>query len=386
MNDRGKVAVVGGGLFGVMTALKLSEQGFQVAIFEKQSSVLLGASYINQNRLHMGYHYPRSPETALAACIHQQEFQRLFPEAVVDDFEHYYCVATEDSHVTGKEFLEFCDRLSLPYETVWPRNITLNRELIETCVWVPEKLYDANVLRESLRGMLDRESRIKLNVNTEILGINQFHDGFEIHYHGAGGVDRMQVDAVVNATYSNINRLISMLGCAPRQYQFELCEIAVVKAPWKGRVGCGIMDGPFFGILPFGKSGSYLLYDVELSVLERNFGQSPAFCRDLAYYDQEIIRAERFRRYQQKASRFIKEMADCLHLYSIYVPRVVLANRDSDDARPTELLRHSDGVWSIFAGKISLAIPTAETIAREVEAYIDTRGSGSQRPAKVTVT
>ncbi len=373
MSDRRRVAIVGGGVFGVLAALKLSQHGFDVTIFEKQSSVLLGASYVNQNRLHMGYHYPRSDQTARDSCEHQVEFQNLFPEAVVDDFDHYYCVAREGSHVSGREFVDFCNRLDLPYEESWPSAITLNRDTVETCLRVPEKLYDANVLRQSLRRMLDGERNVHVMVNTELLGINQFHDGFEIHYHGLAGIERMNVDAVINATYSNINRLISMLGCAPRTYQFELCEVAVVKVPWQTRVGCGVMDGPFFGILPFGKSGSYLLYDVEISVLERTFGHSPSFNREVSYYDHEIIRAERFRRYQQKASQYIREMADCLHLYSTYVPRVVLAHRDADDARPTEILKHANGVWSIFAGKISLAIPTAEQLALEIQKHLDDR-------------
>jgi len=384
MSDRRRVAIVGGGLFGVMAALKLSQHGFATTIFEKQSSVLLGASYINQNRLHMGYHYPRSDQTAREACLHQAEFQKLFPEAVVADFEHYYCVAREGSYVSGTEFKAFCDRLSLPYEETWPSAITLNSETVETCLRVPEKLYDANVLRHLLRQMPEREPHVHVMVNTELLGINQFHDGFEIHYHGVAGIERMTFDAVINATYSNINRLISMLGCAPRTYQFELCEVAVVKAPWEGRVGCGVMDGPFFGILPFGKSGSYLLYDVEISVLERSFGTSPAFNREMSYYDHEIIRAERFRRYLQKASQYIPEMVKCLHLYSIYVPRVVLANRDSDDARPTEILKHANGVWSIFAGKISLAIPTAVQLTREIQNHLDQRDNNTGRQASAS--
>lgn len=385
MSDRRRVAIVGGGFFGVLAALRLSQAGFHVTIFEKQTGLMLGASYINQNRLHMGYHYPRSDETARDSCLHQVEFQTLFPESVVDDFEHYYCVAREGSFVSGKEFINFCDRLRLPYEDTWPKSITLNRDTVETCLRVPEKLYDANILRQSLRRMLEQERNVDVMLNTELLGINRFHDGFEIHYHGLAGIERMNVDAVINATYSNINRLITMLGCAPRTYQFELCEVAVVKVPWAARVGCGVMDGPFFGILPFGKSGSYLLYDVEISVLERTFGHTPSFNREVSYYDHEIIRAERFRRYQQKAAQYIKEMADCLHLYSTYVPRVVLAHRDADDARPTEILKHADGVWSIFAGKISLALPTATQLTLEIQKHLDERDKRSTAaPAATT--
>lgn len=375
MSDRRRVAIVGGGFFGCLAALRLSQAGFHVTVFEKQTGLMLGASYINQNRLHMGYHYPRSDETARDSCLHQVDFQSLFPEAVVDDFEHYYCVAREGSYVSGQEFVDFCERLQLPYQDAWPKAITLNRDTVETCLLVPEKLYDANIVRHSLRRMLEQERNVDVMLSTELLGINRFNDGFEIHYHGLAGIERMNVDAVINATYSNINRLITMLGCEPKSYQFELCEVAIVKVPWELRVGCGVMDGPFFGILPFGKSGSYLLYDVEISVLERTFGHTPTFNRDISYYDDEIICAERFRRYKQKASKYIKEMSDCIHLYSTYVPRVVLAHRDADDARPTEILKHTDGVWSIFAGKISLALPTATQLTLEIQKYLDERGT-----------
>ena len=122
MNNNRRVAIVGGGFFGVLAALRLSQAGFDVTIFEKQTGLMLGASYINQNRLHMGYHYPRSDETARDSCLHQVEFQALFPESVVGDFEHYYCVAREGSYVSGKEFTDFCDRLRLPYEDTWPKS------------------------------------------------------------------------------------------------------------------------------------------------------------------------------------------------------------------------------------------------------------------------
>jgi len=64
---------------------------------------------------------------------------------------------------------------------------------------------------------------------------------------------------------------------------------------------------------------------------------------------------------------------------------VVLAHRDADDARPTEILKHSNGVWSIFAGKISLAIPTAEQLTLEIQKHLDDRDqSMSKRQTSTT--
>ena len=59
-----KIAVIGAGIFGITTAIKLARQ-HDVSIFERNSDILKGASDVNQCRIHRGYHYPRSPKTTL---------------------------------------------------------------------------------------------------------------------------------------------------------------------------------------------------------------------------------------------------------------------------------------------------------------------------------
>lgn len=369
--DKKHIAVVGAGFFGIMGALKLAERGFNVTIFEKSPDVLMGASYINQNRLHMGYHYPRSDETAESSHVYQKAYARLFKETVVDDFYHYYCIAKTDSLTTAEDYIKFCERLGLPYSKEFPENITLNKDLISLVIRVPEKVYDSNLLRKTLKSIIEKDEGIELLLATEVTGIKRIQKGYEICFKGREGTTSRRYDAIVNAAYGNINRLIKMAGFETQEYQYELCEVLVVKVPWSVRTGCGIFDGPFFGVLPFGFSDEYLFYDVELSVLERSYGEFPNFKHDSAHYDSEAIRRERFKRYLNKAKKFIKEMENCKHLYSIYVTRIVLLNRDNDDARPTEVRDHGDGFWTIFSGKISAAIPAAERVAEGMYNYFN---------------
>lgn len=369
--EKKDIAVIGAGFFGCMSALQLAERGFKVTIFEKNPDVLTGASYINQNRLHMGYHYPRSDSTAKSSNVYQKAFTRLFKETVVDDFDHYYCIAREGSLTNPETYLEFCNRIGLSYSIEFPETITLNKEKIEFAVRVPEKVYDANILRKTLKSIIEKDESIELLLVSEVVGIKPSESGFEVSVRKDKEIKSRKYDAVVNATYGNINRIIEMAGFEIREYQYELCEVPVVKVPWSKRTGCGIFDGPFFGILPFGFSDEYLLYDVELSVLERSFGRFPSFKRDVSYYDSEAVRKERFKKYLDKAKEFIMEMADCRHLYSIYVNRIVLPETDNDDARPTEVLYHGGGFWTIFAGKISAAIPAADKVVEEIQDYLN---------------
>ena len=69
-----RIAVVGGGIFGTTAALYAARAGHTVHLFEKRPSLLREASGINQYRLHRGYHYPRSTDTALSALQAESSF------------------------------------------------------------------------------------------------------------------------------------------------------------------------------------------------------------------------------------------------------------------------------------------------------------------------
>jgi len=365
------IAVIGGGIFGIFSALKLTERGYMVTIFEKSSDILTGASYLNQNRLHMGYHYPRSEETATSSNIYQKVFTRMFEKVIVDDFDHYYCIAKEGSKTSSREYLAFCDKVGIPYIKEFPKEITINKDIVSLSIKVPEKIYDATLLRKTLREMLEQDKGIDLHLATEAINLTIQDDGLVIDYKHKDRTTSKKFDAVLNATYSNMNKILIKAGIPVKEYQYELCEVPVVTVPWGKRIGCGIMDGPFFGILPLGFAEEYLLYDVVLSVLERSFGVLPKFVHSVSYYDSEKVRQERFARYINKAKKYIVEMEQCKYLYSFYVVRMILPNRDHDDARPTEVFRHGQGLWSIFAGKISAAIPVSDKIVDEVENYFN---------------
>ena len=55
-----KIAIIGAGWFGCHLASELKNDGHSILLFEKEKDIFAGASGNNQNRLHLGYHYPRS--------------------------------------------------------------------------------------------------------------------------------------------------------------------------------------------------------------------------------------------------------------------------------------------------------------------------------------
>lgn len=48
--------IIGGGLYGLYSALKCGKSGQRVVVLEYDSEPFKRATYINQARVHMGYH------------------------------------------------------------------------------------------------------------------------------------------------------------------------------------------------------------------------------------------------------------------------------------------------------------------------------------------
>ena len=61
-----KKVIVGAGLYGLYSALYLAkkQKNFEIIVLEYDSESFKRATFINQARVHMGYHYPRSLSTA----------------------------------------------------------------------------------------------------------------------------------------------------------------------------------------------------------------------------------------------------------------------------------------------------------------------------------
>lgn len=362
------VVVIGGGIFGVTSALELARRGYSVLVLEKEPQIITGASMVNQCRVHMGYHYPRDKKTAKDSLLAGHDFKKKFDKAIVKDVQNYYLIAKEGSLTSPAEFVAFCDKMRLPYRRSWPATMDISREKVVLSLNVPEHIFDANLVREILNERISISPNVTLLTSAEVIGIKKQDEGFNIQYTKNGIIESMYSGAVINATYGNINHINRLLGLPIDTYQYELCEEFVVKTPW-GRTGWAIMDGPFFGIMPFGFSKNHIFYDVELSVIERSVGELPQFKHDLAYYKDKKRTAERFERYKEKWKPWVPQIGRCRKVESMLVTRIVLPKKEKTDARPTVSRELLPGFWQVFSGKITTSVPQSIEIARSIDRF-----------------
>ena len=337
---KSRVAVVGGGIFGITSALKLDDE-FEVTLFEKTNDILQGASSINQYRLHRGYHYPRSMETAMSAKKGTESFVKEYPCEISDTKQHYV-IARKNSKVNSSEYESFMDTMGLEYSKV--KGNLVNEITSENIYLVNETLFDPCKLYEICSNKL-KASDITILYETEF-DFSHIKD----------------YDYVVNCTYSNLNNVYN----DEQEYQYEVCEKPVLKLSekYKGN-GVIVMDGPFMCIDPYSDTNYHVMGNVIEAIHETNIGKCPIVSDKLKpLLNKGLIKnppITKIHKFIEAAKEFL-DMDGVEHIGSMFTIRTVLANRDHDDARPSIVKKHSQNVYSIFSGKISTAVDTSNEL------------------------
>jgi glycine/D-amino acid oxidase-like deaminating enzyme len=304
------VVVVGGGIFGCLIAIELTKNGHSVSLFEQNNNIMQGASLNNQNRLHLGYHYPRDFETVKQCQRGFEDFKNRFSECILENFDNIYCVSDKGSKISFAAYKEFCNKAKLVVKEVDLK--TLNPSVFNVVggLYTDEVVYDSKILANLILGELS-EAGVDLNLSTPVNSISYKSNGFEVvTHHGS-----FAAKAIVNCTYANFNDFMVNLGLEPQKLQYELTVVPVIK--WRSGctpIGITLMDGGFFTVLPFGKSGNYLLYHVDLTVQETYVGfDYPAKWRNPKSFIADETARGTFKKMVQAISSWLPDIvnADC---------------------------------------------------------------------------
>ena len=342
------VAVVGGGIFGVTAAVRLAQEGHRVELFERGRDLLTAASGINQYRLHRGYHYPRSPQTARDCQDSEASFMAEYGQAVLAGNAHYYAIVKTGSLVSPSAYLAFCREQGLACRRAWPR--ILYRGALALCVRVRERLLDMEAIRALCSARLRREE-VVVRLNTE-----------------AAPAMLERHDASILATYATINPLLARVPESQLDYQYELCEKPVLRLPVAYRhQSVVIMDGPFMCIDPFGRTGLFVMGNVVHAIHQTNVGRVPDI--DPAYrplLNAGVIRrppVTRIERFLAAAREFFHGVERAEHVGSMFTIRTVLPGKEATDERPTIVRRVSERLITVFSGKIGTCAQAASEVA-----------------------
>lgn len=93
-----------------------------------------------------------------------------------------------------------------------------------------------------------------------------------------------ETDFLLNATYASTNQITKMLGYDTFKIKYELCEIILCNVNDKLKnIGITVMDGPFFSIMPFGKTEYHSFVSVTFTPHVTSYNSLPTFkCQEFS--------------------------------------------------------------------------------------------------------
>lgn len=345
-------AVIGGGFYGAFLALYLSERFSETVLLEKEDTLLARASFVNQARLHNGYHYPRSFQTASRSHLNVANFVRDFPSSVFRESTAFYCIA-RDSKISSRHFERFCERIGAPLRPAPQEVVDLfSRRRIDAVYEVEEFGFDSYILRDSLIEALNATG-VDVRTGTPVSRVETASPE-TVDLVIGDGADRLTASWVFNCTYAGLNTIPGVPPQPPGVLRHQIVEIPIIKLPeaLHGKAFT-VVDGPFFGTLPFPALDAQSIYHVRYSP---HFSWLDEGANAVDPYEvlEKYSKESKLPYMLRDASRYLPAISASRHVESLFEVRTLLANTTVDDARPILLDRSADAprVVTLLGGKI----------------------------------
>lgn len=367
--------IIGAGLYGLYAAEFCGKKGQNILVLECDLSAFGRATYINQARVHQGYHYPRSLSTARKSAGYFARFNRDYDFCINREFSKVYAMSNEYSWTSGEQFKKFCQAAEIPCEEIHPSRF-FHDGMCDAAFMTREYSYDAMILKGYFAEKLSKLKNVKLLYNTKIVNIEMIEDFYEITL---GSGERFRTAFLLNAAYASTNQILDMIGYEKFSIKYELCEIILCKASDKlSEYGFTVMDGPFFSIMPFGRTKMHSLTSVTFTPHNTCYDPLPVFlCQKLneacgpnflCNCNQCEAKPETAYRYMSKlAGKYLREEYSFEYEKSLFSMKPILLSSEIDDSRPTVIRVHSKKpvCVSVLSGKINTVYDLDEVLDNE---------------------
>lgn len=372
--------IIGAGLYGLYSAERCGRKGEHVLVLEYDDEPFKRATFINQARVHMGYHYPRSFSTAIKSAGYFKRFNEDYGFAILDKFEQVYATSSNFSWSNAEQFMKFCKDAQIRCDEV-PVSRYFKSGMCDGAFLTEEYTYDAQILKQYFLEKIKKYQNIEILYGVRISHIEK--DTSTSLYcieNGLGGA--FCTPFVLNSTYASVNQINRLLDFELFKIKYELCEIILTRVNEKLHdTGLTVMDGPFFSIMPFGKTGYHSLTSVTFTPhvackehLPKFYCQdkSNGFCSPLQLGNCNDCPAKPETAWQYMSNLARKYMHDDLvfeYDHSLFSMKPILLASEIDDSRPTVIKVHSKSPTfvSVLSGKINTVYDLDEILDYGVE-------------------
>ncbi|MGO4693582.1 FAD-dependent oxidoreductase [Paenibacillus sp. 2TAB26] len=356
-------AIIGAGIYGLYAAKLLGERGLKVALLEMDAEPLQRASYINQARVHNGYHYPRSVSTAEKSAHYYERFNKEFNFGIHSQFKKIYAISKYDSLTNAEQFLKFCLHVDIPADEINASKY-FNNGTVEAAFETKEYTYDAVIIKKWFMEHLKKYKNVDMFFNTQVRKVEQSNDMYSIVINDQEIISSLKV---LNATYASINQILSVFGLDTFRTKYELCEVILTKSNAElNGIGITVMDGPFFSVMPFGHSGYHSLTSVSYTPHESSPTEFPKFscqnfrrdCTHLSLQNCnhcEMSPQTAWISMKQQTQKYLNPNLQFEYHKSLFSVKTILNSAELDDSRPTVIRKSSENPTfiSVLSGKFN---------------------------------
>lgn len=367
--------IIGAGLYGLYSALFCAKQNDKVIVLEADDEPFKRATYINQARVHMGYHYPRSISTALKSKKYFDRFVKDFDFCILQEFDQIYATSAKYSWTSAEQFQKFCKAANIRCEEL-AANRYFKDGMCDGAFLTTEYTYDAHILRDYYIAEISKHTNVQIVYGADITKIAQRSTDYVIEY----GSETICAPFVLNATYSGVNQIQKLAGFEQFKIKYELCEIILCSVSENFRdVGFTVMDGPFFSIMPFGKTGYHSLTSVTFTPHITSYDSVPHFpcqaidgnlcCEHrLGNCNHCSAKPESAWSYMSNlAKKYLKDEYAFKYEKSLFSMKPILMASEIDDSRPTVVRVNSSQPTfvSVLSGKINTVYDLDEVLKND---------------------
>ncbi len=353
MNEAYDSIILGAGFFGLRIAKHLRSQGFsRILVLEAENEAMTRASYVNQARVHNGYHYPRSLLTAYRSRLSSRRFLEDYPNAIDKELEHVYAISNVFSRTNSQQFEEFCRRIGAPLrELPYASDFQFSESLIENAWLVEEFAFNAQAIRTELLAQIKDIGGIDLSLGQKIIQLSRTSLGISATLESG---EKYEAPLVIACLYAGTNALHAASGLDLLPLQCEVAEMALVKVPKElNNRAITVMDGPFFSLMPFPSEDLYTFSHVRYTPQIRWKETDPAAVKTYGPRDFAQM-GSLFREMKADAARYVRAISKIEYVKSIREIKTVLASVDLSDRRPVVVRTYPDlpGYLCVLGGKI----------------------------------
>ncbi len=365
--------IIGAGIYGLYSALHCGKKKEKIIVLEKEEEAFSKATYINQARVHMGYHYPRSYSTAIKSAGYFERFNKDYDFSILREFDQVYATSSNFSWTNAEQFKKFCRDTNIQCDEI-PNNKYFKDMMCDGSFLTKEYTYDAMILKDYFLKEISKYPNVEIKYNVDIDTIEKKDKVYEIKTKDK---ESYISNYVLNTTYASVNQILEKLGYEKFKIKYELCEIILCTVPEKFKnVGITVMDGPFFSIMPFGKTGYHSLTSVTFTPHKTSYEELPTFeCQKkskgycsskcLGNCDKCIAKPESAWPYMYNLARkYLKEEFEIKYVKSLFSMKPILMASEIDDSRPTVIKTFSTNPTfiSVLSGKINTVYDLDEVL------------------------